>query len=88
MKIRNNSHHTAERFCGGDGATSVVFSEGSIVSSPLSPTHFISYRPLEAPQLLISRVIGNMGTDTYLSDYAVNQAGIRDLALWHGNDEI
>jgi|SRR5438309_6783902 len=49
-KIRNNSHHPAERFCEGDGATSVVFLEGSIVSSPLSPAHLISYSPLEVPQ--------------------------------------
>jgi hypothetical protein len=71
MKIRNSSHHTAERFCGEDGAT--VFSEGSIVPSPLSLAHFISYRPLEAPQLPISRVIGNLGTGTNLSGNAVNQ---------------
>jgi hypothetical protein len=49
-KIRNNSHHPAERFCEGDGATSAVFSEGSIVPSPLSPAHLISYSPLEVPQ--------------------------------------
>ncbi len=45
-KIRNNSHHPAERFCEGDGATSVDFSEGFIVPSPLPPAHLISYSPL------------------------------------------
>jgi hypothetical protein len=65
-KIRNNSHHPAERFCEGGGATSVVFSEGTIVSSPLSPAHFISYSALEAPQLLICRLPGHFRTITNL----------------------
>ena len=56
-KIRNNSHHPAERFCKGDGATSVVFSERSIIPSPLSPAHLISYGPLVLPQLPISRLL-------------------------------
>jgi hypothetical protein len=47
-KIRTNSHHPAERFREGGGATLAVFSEGSIVPSPLSPAHLISYSPLEA----------------------------------------
>jgi hypothetical protein len=52
-KIKNNSHQPPERFCEGDGATSAVFSEGSIVPSPLSSANLIS--PREASQLLISR---------------------------------
>jgi len=53
----NNSHHPAERFCEGDGAASVVFSEGSIVPIPLSPAHLISNGPLVSPQLTTSRIL-------------------------------